>query len=385
MTAADELDERFVTAVRALPEHAPPELPVDRRVDHDLLVRYFDAQVQSRHLDFAARTLQGRGEGFYTIASAGHESNAALGLCTRVTDPALLHYRSGGFYAGRASLVEGSTPIRDVLAGCAVSTLDPISAGRHKVFGNADLSILPQTSTIASHLPRAVGLALALPRMQRLGLAAAWPWDSVVVCSFGDASANHSTAVGALNAAAYCRHRGLPLPLLLVCEDNGLGISVPTPPGWLERSLSSYPGIEYRSVDGADPVEMLTAATDAAETVRTTRAPILLHVRAVRFLGHAGSDVESAYRSPSDLAADHERDPLVGTARELAARGVLDAAGILDRYERIRAEVDSVADSLTRPPRLATTAEVMRPLESGSCSSTTIRIRPVNHSRSPGP
>ncbi|MGN0125063.1 MAG: MFS transporter, partial [Rhodococcus sp. (in: high G+C Gram-positive bacteria)] len=185
MTAADELDERFVAAVRALPGHAPPERPVDRRVDDDLLVRYFDAQVQSRHLDFAARTLQGRGEGFYTIASAGHESNAALGLCTRVTDPALLHYRSGGFYAARASLVEGSTPIRDVLAGCAASTLDPISAGRHKVFGNAALNILPQTSTIASHLPRAVGLALALPRMQRLGLDAAWPWDSVVVCSFG--------------------------------------------------------------------------------------------------------------------------------------------------------------------------------------------------------
>ncbi|UTM36654.1 thiamine pyrophosphate-dependent enzyme [Rhodococcus pyridinivorans] len=365
MTAADELDERFVTAVRALPGHAPPTRPVDRQVDDDLLVRYFDAQVQSRHLDVAARTLQGRGEGFYTIASAGHESNAALGLCTRVTDPALLHYRSGGFYAARASLVEDSTPIRDVLAGCAASTLDPISAGRHKVFGNAGLNILPQTSTIASHMPRAVGLALALPRMQRLGLDAAWPWDSVVMCSFGDASANHSTAVGALNAAAYCRHRGLPLPLLLVCEDNGLGISVPTPPGWLERSLSSYPGIEYRSVDGADAVEMLAAATDAVETVRTTRAPVLLHVRAVRFLGHAGSDVESAYRSPSDLAADHERDPLVGTARELVARGMLDAAGVLDRYERIRVEVGSVADSLTRPPRLATAADVMRPLESG--------------------
>ncbi|MFX1757219.1 thiamine pyrophosphate-dependent enzyme [Rhodococcus sp. As11] len=364
MTAADELDDRFVTAVRAPPGHAPPSRPADRRVGDDLLVRYFDAQVQSRHLDAAARTLQGRGEGFYTIASAGHESNAALGLRTRVTDPALLHYRSGGFYAARASLAEGSTPIRDVLAGCAASTLDPISAGRHKVFGNAALNILPQTSTIASHLPRAVGLALALPRMRRLGLDAAWPWDSVVVCSFGDASANHSTAVGALNAAAYCRHRGLPLPLLLVCEDNGLGISVPTPPGWLERSLSSYPGIEYRSADGADPVGMLTAATDAVETVRTTRAPLLLHVRAVRFLGHAGSDVESAYRSPSDLAADHERDPLVGTARELVARGVLDAAGVLDRYERMRAEVDSVADSLSRPPRLATAAEVMRPLES---------------------
>ena len=365
MTAADELDESFVAAVRALSRLAPPSRPVDRQVGDDLLLRYFDAQLQSRHLDFAARTVQERGEGFYTISSAGHESNAALGLLSRTTDPALLHYRSGGFYAARASLVERSTPILDVLAGCAASTLDPISAGRHKVFGNAELNILPQTSTIASHLPRAVGLALALPRMQRLGLDAAWPTDSVVVCSFGDASANHSTAVGALNAAAYCRHRGLPLPLLLVCEDNGLGISVPTPPGWLERSLSSYPGIEYRVVDGSDPVEMLAAAADAVETVRANRAPLLLHVRAVRFLGHAGSDVEAAYRSPSDLAAEHEQDPLVGTACELVARGVCDAAGILDRYERTRVAVASVTDSLRRPPRLSSAAEVMRPLESG--------------------
>ncbi|WP_241384914.1 thiamine pyrophosphate-dependent enzyme [Rhodococcus sp. CH91] len=364
MTAAGELDERFVAAVRALPGPAPRSRGAGRRVDDDLLLRYFDAQMQSRHLDFAARAVQERGEGFYTISSAGHESNAALGLSTRVTDPALLHYRSGGFYAARASLVEGSTPIRDVLAGCAASTLDPISAGRHKVFGNAELNILPQTSTIASHFPRAVGIALALPRMERLGLDAAWPTDSVVVCSFGDASANHSTAVGAMNAAAYCRHRGLPLRLLLVCEDNGVGISVPTPAGWLERALSSYPGIEYRAVDGADPVAMLAAAADAIDTVRASRAPLVLHVRTVRFLGHAGSDVEAAYRSPAELTADHARDPLVGTARELVARGVLDPAAALDRYERMRDAVASVADSLRRPPRLRSAAEVMRPFES---------------------
>lgn len=363
MTAAD-LDRHFVDSVRALtaepPRHRSTGFP-----DDGLLVQYFDAQLQSRHVDFAARVLQQRGQGFYTIASAGHESDAALGLCTRVTDPALLHYRSGAFYAARASLVDGSTPIRDVLAGCAASTLDPISAGRHKVFGNADLAVIPQTSTIASHLPRALGLALALPRMQRLGLPAAWPHDSVVVCSFGDASANHSTAVGALDAAAYCRHRGLPVPLLLVCEDNGIGISVPTPPGWLERSLSSYPGIAYRAVDGSDPVSTLRTTRDAVETVRAERVPLILHLRTVRYLGHAGSDVESTYRSARALADDLLRDPLLGTARELIARGVYTTGDVLERYEQTRRAVAAEADALGSPPRLGSAAEVVRPLSGG--------------------
>ena len=36
----------------------------------------------------------------------------------------------------------------------------------HKVFGNADLAIIPQTSTIASHLPRAFGVAFAIERRE---------------------------------------------------------------------------------------------------------------------------------------------------------------------------------------------------------------------------
>ncbi|MDR2987438.1 MAG: hypothetical protein LBV34_21635, partial [Nocardiopsaceae bacterium] len=55
-----------------------------------------DAQLASRHLDEAARWLRGRDTGYYTIGSAGHESNAAVAAALRLTDPALLHYRSGG-------------------------------------------------------------------------------------------------------------------------------------------------------------------------------------------------------------------------------------------------------------------------------------------------
>src|SRR5918997_3226467 len=215
--------------------------------------RLFEAQATSRHLDFVARELQQQGRGFYTIGSAGHEANAMVAMALRPTDPALLHYRSGAFYVARADQVPGSTPVRDVLQGLMALADEPIAGGRHKVFGHPDLGIIPQTSTIASHLPRAVGLAVTLHRAYRLGVSPEWPDDAVVVCSFGDASANHSTAAGAINTALNTAYRGLPVPLLLVCEDNGLGISVPTPPGWIEAAYGFRPGLEYVTVDGGQP------------------------------------------------------------------------------------------------------------------------------------
>src|SRR5699024_7472855 len=82
-------------------------------------------------------------------------------------------------------------------------------------------------------LAPAACLSFVLGRAARLGSAAPWPHDAVVVASMGDASVNHSTAAGALNTAAWLAYSGIDLPLLLVCEDNGWGISTPTPDGWV--------------------------------------------------------------------------------------------------------------------------------------------------------
>src|SRR5438128_2200075 len=132
------------------------------------------AQVDSRLIDHAARWLQSKQLGYYTIGSAGHESNAAVALALRPTDPALLHYRSGGFYLARSGQV-GHDGVVDVLLGMAAAAEEPIAGGRHKVFGHADLAVIPQTSTIASHLPRAVGVAFAVDRARKLGIESRWP------------------------------------------------------------------------------------------------------------------------------------------------------------------------------------------------------------------
>jgi 2-oxoisovalerate dehydrogenase E1 component len=307
------LETTLVEGISALvPVGRPPA-----EATAEALQRLFDVQVASRHCDLAARWLRGQGKGYYTIGSAGHESNAAVAMALQPTDPALLHYRSGGFYLARAGL----GGVRDILAGVVASTEEPIAGGRHKVFGRHDLAVIPQTSTIASHLPRALGVAFAIGRSARLAIESPWPADALAVCSFGDASANHNVTTGTVNTALHCAHQRLPLPLLFVCEDNGLGISVRTPTGWIESAYGSRPHLRYESVDGTDPEAVLALTAELGEWVRTQRRPAFLHLRTVRFGGHAGTDAEAAYRTPAEIRADHERDPILATARRLVDAG----------------------------------------------------------------
>jgi 2-oxoisovalerate dehydrogenase E1 component len=359
----EAIDRHFVAAVGDL-------RPAARAGGGDAarVLVLFDAQLQSRHLDLAARWLQAQGEGFYTIGSAGHEANAAVGLLTRVDDPALLHYRSGAFYAARAARdaaerpETATAPVRDVLLGISAAAADPISGGRHKVFGHPALHVVPQTSTVASHLPRAVGLAFALGNLADLAPQRRWPADAIVVASLGDASVNHSTAQGALNAAAYLTHRRLDVPLLVVVEDNGLGISTRTPAGWLEESLRRLPGFEYVEAASPRPDRLLADVGAAVDHVRHHRRPVLLHLRTVRFLGHAGSDVELGYRTSAEITRDLELDPLLASAAYLVETGALTSGDVLDRYERTRAAVMREAQAVVGERRLESRGEVVRPI-----------------------
>jgi 2-oxoisovalerate dehydrogenase E1 component len=367
MTTAVELDEHFRDVVGGLPggpARPDPAAPVreDSRLAGATLLAIFDAQALSRQLDFAARWMQQEGRGYYTISSAGHEGNAAVAAALRPNDPALLHYRSGGFYCARAQQVPGVDPVQDILLGMAASADEPIAGGRHKVFGRAELSIVPTTSTIASHLPRAVGVAVGIGRAAKLGAPCPWPRDAVTVASFGDASANHSTAVGAINAASHTSYQGLPVPLLLVCEDNGIGISVPTPRGWVAASFGDRPGLRYLAADGCDPVAAYDTALAAASLARSRRCPVFLHLSVVRFLGHAGSDAEAAYRPAADMAAELQRDPLVATAAELVRCGLMTPGEAVARYVALGGLVRGAAEQALASRPLTSATEVMAPL-----------------------
>ncbi|HEX4586780.1 MAG TPA: thiamine pyrophosphate-dependent enzyme [Mycobacterium sp.] len=367
---AEPIDEHFTTTVLALSGSIGQRSHDDGLRDGSSLtvgqcLALFDAQVGSRHLDLAARRLRSAGKGYYTIGSSGHEGNAAVAAALLPTDPALLHYRSGGFFLARAAQVDGRDPLRDVLLGLVAATEEPIAGGRHKVFGRQDLNIIPQTSTIASHLPRAVGVAFSIARTRKLGVVCPWPEDAITVCTFGDASVNHSTAVGAINTALHSAYQGVPMPLLFVCEDNGIGISVKTPRGWIAHTYGNRDGLRYFDADGSDVAATFDAAAAAASWVRAHRRPGFLHLRMVRLMGHAGSDYEPAYRRSDEIAADFDRDPVLCTAKALIVAGVLTPTEVLERYEAKRTNVIELAAEVAELPQLDSSAAVMKPLQDG--------------------
>jgi 2-oxoisovalerate dehydrogenase E1 component len=358
------VDRGFVESVGQLAT-APrrdPELPLEgSRLTGRQLLALFDDQMRSRHLDLEARALRERGAGYYTIGSSGHEGNAAVAEALRVDDPALLHYRSGAFFLTRARRAGYADAARDVLLGMVASREEPIAGGRHKVIGSRALWIPPQTSTIASHLPKAMGMAFSLELARHLRLPEAAPRDAIVLCSFGDASLNHSAAQGALNAAAWMAHQHRPCPILFLCEDNGIGISVTTPAGWVEAG-GRRASIRWFHADGTDLIATHEAALDAAAHVRKTRSPAFLHIEVTRLLGHAGSDVEQGYRPLAEIRAAESRDPLRRGAALVVAAGLCEPGEVIERYEAIRAEVNALADEVRASPGLRDAADVMAPL-----------------------
>jgi 2-oxoisovalerate dehydrogenase E1 component len=323
------------------------------------LLRLFESQLMSRHLDYAARRFGKTGQTFYSIGSAGHEGNAALAAILRPTDMAFLHYRSGAFLIERLRQRPGSTPLWDMALSFAASAEDPVSGGRHKVLGSHALNVPPQTSTIASHLPKAVGTAYAVTLARRLRFAdALLPEDAVVVANFGDASANHSTATGAINNAALAGYRGLPLPLILVCEDNGIGISVPTPDGWIAASYGNRPGLHYLRADGGNLLDVAAVTREALAIARGRRQPVFVHLSTVRLMGHAGSDLENVYRPSEEISAAEAADPLLMSAGIVLAEGLLDRRGVLELDAQLAARVDRVMRAACERPRLRSAAEV---------------------------
>lgn len=358
MDRAAIVHENFLRRVRAgdLPAGNAPSGPLT----DELAVSIFQSACLTRALDRTSRAMQAAGQGFYTIGSSGHEGLAAIAAALRPTDMAFLHYRDAAFQIQRAAQVPGQTITWDMLLSFACSSEDPISGGRHKVLGSKALNIPPQTSTIASHLPKAVGAAYSIGLAKRVRPEhQLLPDDAIILCSFGDASANHSTAQGAINTACWTAYQKVPLPLLFVCEDNGIGISTKTPEGWIANSFAHRPGLEYFHCDGLDIYETFRVAQEAADFVRSRRKPAFLHIRTIRLYGHAGADVPTTYLAKSEVEAEEAQDPLLHSVRLLNQAGALPPEAALAIYETTCQRIDRISQEAVKRPRLENAEQVM--------------------------
>ena len=218
------------------------------------------------------------------------------------------------------------------------------------------------------------------------------PGDAIVVCSFGDASANHATALSAFNAARYAVRLGLPMPLLFVCEDNGIGISVPTPEGWIASTFGNQPHLEYFAADGEldDVWEAVGRAIEHVRAAPAAGVPAPAHGAA---LGpcrqRRGAGVPNACRdrggrsarpaAPQRAAAGRDRRRDAGRAARSRARDARPGAG---RRRGGRAPAAAADDRGSRRPAGAVPPRAGRTAVGRSRCSRDERIALVRRRRS---
>ena len=283
---------------------------------------------EQRLLRFIA---EGRTSGFYH-AGRGQEGVAAGGCLPLRTEDYLLYDHRG---LGQA-IVKG-TPLEKIFAdflGLTNGTTGGLGAGVVHVAW-PEVGVLGQSGTLGGSFVIAAGVGLSI-RYRKT--------DQVVVCFFGEGTANRGTFHEALNVAALWD-----LPVIWICENNGWSVSVSfdaatSVPNVADRG-SAY-GMPSEIVDGMDPEAVYNSVQAAVGRAREGKGPTLIEAKTYRFRGHYEGDSQS-YRTTEELESWRKRDPIVTYRRRLLDSGVSE-----DLLEQILAqagkEVEVAAEAAQR-------------------------------------
>jgi len=257
---------------------------------------------------FEQRALELFGQGL--ITGSTHlciaQEATSLGVCAalRPDDLVLATYRGHGI-----ALAKGSDP-KHIMAELLTRTTG-CCQGRGGSMHICDVKngFFGTNAIVAAHIPIAGGVALSA-KLRKTG--------QVVVCFFGDGASCEGEFYETLNMASLWK-----VPLVLVCENNGYAISVPT------RLSQSTPDVADRArgfgmpgviVDGNDLFAVRDVTSDAVQRAREGGGPTLIEAKTIRWERHSAF-AAGKYASPEEAQKWKTVDPLPRFRRELLSMG----------------------------------------------------------------
>lgn len=192
------------------------------------------------------------------------------------------------------------------------------------------LNIFPVCVSVGTHIPHAVGAALA----------ARYRHDPLAVATwFGDGATSKGDFHEAFNMAGVFQ-----LPLVLICQNNQWAISVPlssqTAAATLAQKAQAY-GFEGVQVDGNDVFAVYRATRDALHKARSGGGPTFIECLTYRVADHTTSDDAGRYRSADEVAAWSARDPLQRLERYMERCGLWNETYAGEVHQRATAEIDA--------------------------------------------
>ncbi|MDB6085099.1 MAG: pyruvate dehydrogenase, partial [Gammaproteobacteria bacterium] len=324
-TLSIDTNRRKGTEMLASPKQLQP-VPMPGVIDWRAVLRQVAV---SRALDDLEEfTLLPQRKVLYQFSARGHDLTQVL-LGTQLTGS---HDGVGGYYRSRPLLLSLGLPLEDALSS-TMMRVGGMSDGRDigVVFNmprKTGACVLPVCGGVGTQYTPAVGWAQAL-RYRSVVLGDEQYAGSIAVAHGGDASTATNGFWAALNIVATER-----LPFLFFIEDNGYGISVSsrsqTPGGNIARNLQSFHGLRVLDGDGSDPASAAALIANAVDGVRSGEGPALIRLVVPRLSGHSGQDTQT-YKTPAEIAAEKERDPLAMLRTQLVPRHVSPAEWDLDK------------------------------------------------------
>jgi pyruvate dehydrogenase E1 component alpha subunit len=103
-------------------------------------------------------------------------------------------------------------------------------------------------------------------------------------------------------------------------------------------------------VDGNDVEEVWFAMDRLMRRARDERRPALIETMTYRWRGHSVADAGKVYRTPDEVEAWKERDPIARYAAILMDRGVLDDDALAQMKKDVSQEVsDAISEAASAP------------------------------------
>jgi 2-oxoisovalerate dehydrogenase E1 component alpha subunit len=301
----------------------------------ELKLQFHRHMVTSRVIDEVTIQMNRAGQGFFWIGGPGEEAfGVALGLqvkkgCGPDFDYLHLHYRSNPILVAM-----GARPI-DTLRQMRSTQTDPYSGGRNFVnhYAIHAWNVTPVTPTIETQYVMAPGTAWVQKRHGG---------DGLTIVNGGDAGSAEGDFASCLNWAT---RPGCELPLLIIVNHNGFGISTPSTQvqssGNLARRAEPY-DMKWSVVDGNDVLASWQAIAEAMHYIRTERRPYCLQANVSRLHGHSSAS--------GGNRVNGEVDPIERFEAHLIEHGLATRAACDEVWERVRAQMREDLEQVKSEP-----------------------------------
>lgn len=215
-------------------------------------------------------------------------------------------------------------------------------------FGTQEHRIVGMISHLGPQLGVADGIALAhkLRKEQKCTLVFT-----------GDGATSEGDFHESVNTAAVWD-----LPVIIVIENNGYGLSTPSSEQFKCRYLSDKAlgyGMESRVVAGNNILEVVHTLREVAESIRRRPRPVLVECMTFRMRGH--EEASGTKYVPQELFTEWERkDPVANYERWLEDQGILGATAKEALRKSIKNEIAMAVEEAFGEP--AITADLDREL-----------------------